>query len=64
MEVKKISENKETTSEKPQQQTKELKESFIKKSFQYPEVQPMQSRPVGAEVEQPPVKQDKQAKKE
>ena len=59
-----MSENKQATPAKPQQQTKELKETFIKKSFQYPEVQPMQSRPVGAELQQPPVKQDKSAKKE
>lgn len=48
---------------KSQQQTKELKETFIKKSFQYPEATTMQSRPAGADVQQPPVKQDKPAKK-
>lgn len=40
--------------------TKEFKEDFVKKSFKYPEAQ-VQSRPAGAEVEQPPAKQEKKS---
>ena len=37
-----------------------VKKDFVKKSFKYPEAQ-IQTRPAGAEVEQPPAKQEKKS---
>ena len=39
----------------------EIKEGFIKKSFAYPEASQNQPRPAGAEVQQPPIKQQKKS---
>lgn len=47
--------NKKTT-----EKLSKFKEDFVKKSFKYPEAR-VQSRPAGAEVEQPPVKQEKKS---
>jgi len=50
--------------EKPKTTEKisKFKEDIVKKSYQYPEAPKNEPRPLGAEVEQPPVKQKKISK--
>ncbi len=51
------------TEEKQNRTTEELSKfkEVIKKSFKYPEAPQTQARPAGAEVEQPPAKQEKKS---
>lgn len=46
---------------KTEQKSVKLKEGYDQKSFKYPEAPQNQARPAGAEVKQPPVKQNRKS---